>query len=147
MTTRAAVLAEIESRLVATGVTVERNPAMPGETPATGKIFMGDGDPGEPEVLLSPETHIYTHDVPVEIEAPGATESERLTLCNSILSAIGAQFPEADVDLGGVADEVTVLAPRVKAAGASGIDDYTPEVLIAALTIRVIYTTENSLAV
>lgn len=145
MTTRAAVLAEIETRLRATGRAVERNPALPGSEPAGGKIFMADGDPGEPESTISVPVHTYTHLIPVEVAVPGVTHADRLALVNTILGEIADEFPASDVDLGGIADEVELLAPRVK--GIAEADGFSPEILLAAFTIRVIYTTSHSLAV
>lgn len=46
---------------------VERNAAKPERIPSGGLAIIRDGDPGDPEVLLSPLTYVYTHRVPIEI--------------------------------------------------------------------------------
>ncbi len=58
------------------GAEVKRNLAKPERIPPGGLVVIRDGDPGEPDVTLSPVSYLYTHRIPVEI---AAFESATLT--------------------------------------------------------------------
>jgi hypothetical protein len=73
-----------------------------GDVDATtaGVVIMSDGDPGEPEVILSPRCYAWEHTVPFEITAKG--DNRRATV-----KAIIDLFPPAlaaDPTLGGAVD-------------------------------------------
>ena len=48
---------------------VKRNLAKPERIPPGGLAIIRDGDPGEPEVILSPLIYVYTHRIPIELAA------------------------------------------------------------------------------
>ena len=48
---------------------VKRNLDKPERVAPGGLVIIRDGDPGEPEVLLSPLTYVYEHRVPIEVAA------------------------------------------------------------------------------
>lgn len=49
------------------GVTVERNAELPDRIPAGGLMILRDGQPGEPEVTLSPLTYHFEHRAEIEL--------------------------------------------------------------------------------
>ena len=96
-----------------------RRAAKPERIPAGGLIIIRDGDPGDPEVLLSPLTYLYTHRVPVEIAVVAAPPLSREQVLDEALRAIGAAV-EADRTLGGLCDFVEPDAPATDDLEATG---------------------------
>jgi hypothetical protein len=80
--------------------------------PVGGLIVIGAGDPGDPEITLSPITYFYGHGITVQVIA--ADEAA----VDALLSAIGAAV-EADRTLGGLCDWLDVTA-----AGTEDIASY-----------------------
>ncbi len=89
---------------------VKRNLDKPERIPPGGLVIIRDGDPGEPEVLLSPLTYVYAHRVPVEIAALASGMLTREQALDQMLSAIGAAVA-ADRTLGGLCDFIEPEAP------------------------------------
>ena len=113
-----AVAALIDAALPA--AKVERNAAKPERIPPGGLAIVRDGDPGEPEVLLSPLTYLYTHRIPLEIAARESGSQSREQVLDAMLAAIGAAVA-ADRTLGGLCDFIEAEAPAtadIEAAGA-----------------------------
>lgn len=75
-------------------------------------IVVGDGDPGDPEVLLSPLVYSYRHVVPVEIQFAHKDQEKRIKGLDAILQAVAAAF-EADDSLGGAVDYAELTAPDI----------------------------------
>jgi hypothetical protein len=103
------------------GALVRRNLAKPERLPAGGLVIVRDGDPGEPEVLLSPLTYIYTHRVPLEIAAREGTTQSREQVLDAMLAAVGAAV-RADRTLGGLCEFLEAEAPAtadIEEAGAA----------------------------
>ena len=93
----------------AAGATVLRNFSLPKKIPNAGLVILRDGDPGEPEVTLSPLTYIYNHLAVVEvIVEDGATQDAKF---DGICAAIGARI-EGNRTLGGLCDWVEGVAPE-----------------------------------
>ncbi|HXF88311.1 MAG TPA: hypothetical protein VNK48_08165 [Xanthobacteraceae bacterium] len=114
----AGVLALLRSALPS--AEVRRNLAKPERIPAGGLAIVRDGDPGEPEVLLSPLTYLYAHRIPVEIAARESGTQSREQVLDAMLAAIGAAVA-ADRTLGGLCDFIEAEAPAtadIEAAGA-----------------------------
>lgn len=92
------------------GPTVIRNGSLPERIPAGGIVILRDGEPGEPEVLLSPPEYVYEHradsDVLVDLPTPAARDM----LFDTIMLAIGAAIA-ADRTLGGLCDYAETAAP------------------------------------
>ena len=80
---RETVLGAVKSLVTAAlpGAEVKRNLAKPERIPPGGLVVIRDGDPGEPDVTLSPVSYLYTHRIPVEI---AAFESATLTREGSV---------------------------------------------------------------
>ncbi|MTW18351.1 hypothetical protein GJ689_19295 [Rhodoplanes serenus] len=89
---------------------VKRNLAKPERIPPGGLVVIRDGDPGEPEVTLSPVSYLYTHRIAVEIAAFESATLTREQVLDGMLGAIGAAIA-ADRRLGGLADWIEAEAP------------------------------------
>lgn len=89
---------------------VKRNLAKPERIPPGGLIVIRDGDPGEPEVTLSPLSYLYTYRIPVEAAAFESATLTREQVIDSMLAAIGAAIV-ADRRLGGLVDWIEAEAP------------------------------------
>jgi hypothetical protein len=98
---------------------VERNAAKPERIPPGGLAIVRDGDPGEPEVLLSPLTYLYTHRIPVEIAARESGTQSREQVLDIMLAAIGAAVA-ANRTLDGLCDFLEVEAPATADIDAVG---------------------------
>lgn len=99
---------------------VKRNLAKAERIPPGGLVIVRDGDPGEPEVMLSPLTYIYTHRIPIEVAAYETASKPREQVLDEMLGAIGAAVA-ADRTLGGLCDFIEPEAPAtddVETAGA-----------------------------
>lgn len=99
---------------------VERNRAKPKSVAPGGTVIIRDGDPGDPEVDLSPLTYNYTHRIPLEIAAYETQSQSREKVLDALMSAIGAAVA-ADRTLGGLCDFLDAEAPTtddLEAAGA-----------------------------
>lgn len=93
----------------AAGATVLRNQALPKRVPAAGLVVIRDGDPGEPEVTLSPLTYIYDHLAVVEVIVQDDANQD--VKFDAICVAIGAAV-EGNRTLGGLCDWIEGVAPE-----------------------------------
>jgi len=140
---REQVLAALFDRL-GTNLTasVRRNEALPERVPAEGLVIIRDGDPGEPDVTLNPRTEFYSHRVELEIyltqPAGGGGEEQLDALIADLHASLGH-----DPSLGGLAENLTILAPET---GVLAIEGAAP-VLTASLAIIVEYLVTDPLAV
>jgi hypothetical protein len=89
---------------------VKRNLNKPERIPPGGLVIIRDGDPGEPEVLLSPLTYVYEHRVPIDIAAFASASLTREQVLDQMLSTI-ATAVIADRTLGGLCDFIEAEAP------------------------------------
>jgi hypothetical protein len=99
---------------------VKRNLAKADRIPPGGLVIVRDGDPGEPEVVLSPLLYIYTHRIPIEVAAYETSSRTRELVLDEMLGAIGAAVA-GNRTLGGLCDFVEAQAPAtddVETAGA-----------------------------
>lgn len=111
--TSEAVLKALGTALAAelpAGVAFERNASVPMRIPAAGWVCLRDGDPGEPEVLLSPALYVYDHRAEVDIVVELPTAAARDALFDALKQAVGAAVA-ADRTLGGLCDYVLGEAP------------------------------------
>lgn len=107
-TIRETILAALHARLSALPATALRGEVLPERVPAAGLLILRDGEPGEPEVTLSPLCYHYQHRAEVEAVVQGASRDTAFdTLCTSIGAALAA-----DRTLGGLCDWVEAEAPQ-----------------------------------
>lgn len=105
-----------------------------------GYVGVRAGDPGEPEVDLSPLTYHYEHPIPLEI---AAYESATLTteqVLDGMMVAIGEAI-EADRTLGGLCTFLEATAPSTDDFDDVGIEAGG----WATLTVVAHYSTANPL--
>lgn len=88
------------------GVTVVRNDMTHKTLSAGGLLVLLDGDPGDPDVLLSPARYEFQHRAVVEVHVLSQTASGRDTAMDGILQAIG-QAIATDETLSGAVDRAT----------------------------------------
>jgi hypothetical protein len=107
-TTRETILTALHARLVALPATALRGDVLPERVPAAGLLILRDGEPGEPEVTLSPLRYHYQHRTEIEAVVQGPSRDTAFdTLCASIGTALAA-----DRTLGGLCDWVEAEAPQ-----------------------------------
>lgn len=138
-TTRETILAALHARLQPLAALTLRDEVLPERIPAAGLIILRDGQPGEPEVTLSPLRYHYQHraELEVVIQAPNGRASE----FDSLIASIGAAL-EADRTLGGLCDWVEPEAPAsvdLPIEGAAALK-------AAVITVVLHYTTTGPLA-
>lgn len=109
---REQVLAAVKTLLAGAlpNADVKRNQAKAERIGPGGSVIIRDGEPGEPEVDLSPLRYHYMHRIPLEIavyESATLTREERL---DQVLSAIGGAV-EGDRTLGGLCEYLEAEAP------------------------------------
>jgi hypothetical protein len=81
---------------------------LPERVPAKGLLILRDGEPGEPEVTLSPLAYHYQHRAEIEAVVHGA---DRDTAFDALTASIGVALA-TDRTLGGLCDWVEAEAPR-----------------------------------
>ncbi len=79
---------------------------LPERVPAEGLLILRDGEPGEPDVTLSPLTYHYRHRAEIEAVVQGAA---RDTAFDMLTASIGAAIA-GDRTLGGLCDWVETEA-------------------------------------
>ena len=107
-TTRETILTALHARLQPLAALTLRDEVLPERIPAAGLIILRDGQPGEPEVTLSPLRYHYQHRAELEVVVQAGTG--RASAFDDLIAAIGAAL-EADRTLGGLCDWVEPDAP------------------------------------
>ena len=105
---RETILTSLHARLLTLPATALRGEVLPERVPAAGLLILRDGEPGEPEVTLSPLAYHYQHRAEIEAVVQGAA---RDTDFDTLTASIGAAL-SADRTLGGLCDWVEAEAPR-----------------------------------
>jgi len=105
---RATILSALHARLSALPATALRGEVLPERVLAEGLLILRDGEPGEPEVTLSPLAYHYQHRAEIEAVVQG---SDRDAAFDTLISSIGAAI-SADRTLGGLCNWVEAEAPR-----------------------------------
>jgi hypothetical protein len=107
-TTRETILTALHTLLATLPATALRGEVLPERVPSAGLLILRDGEPGEPEVTLSPLRYHYRHRAEIEAVVQGTGRDAAFdTLCAGIGTAIAA-----DRTLGGLCDWVEAEAPR-----------------------------------
>ena len=105
---RETILAALHARLSALPATALRGDTLPERVPTAGLLILRDGEPGEPEVTLSPLCYHYQHRAEIEAVVQGAARDANF---DTMTASIGAALA-ADRTLGGQCDWVEAEAPR-----------------------------------
>lgn len=142
MTTRReeVLLALLDRLQTIPNATIKREEPLPEKVPAAGLVILRDGDPGEPEVLLSPLSYLWQHqaDIEVVVQKPSAESSSAL---DTLLSDIGATLA-GDRTLGGLVDWIEWAGPQTRDLaidGAIGLKG-------AVVTVTLHYASSDPLA-
>jgi hypothetical protein len=138
-TTRETILAALYARLQPLAALVLRDEVLPERIPAAGLIILRDGEPGEPEVTLSPLRYHYQHQAELEVVVQAGTG--RASAFDELIANIGTTL-EADRTLGGLCDWVEPEAPSsvdLPVEGAAALK-------AAVVTVVLHYTTTGPLA-
>ena len=98
---------------------VKRNLAKPERIPPGDLVILRDGDPGEPEVILSPLIYVYSHRIPIEIAAYETSSQTREQVLDGMLGAIGTAVV-SNRTLGGLCDFVEAEAPATEDVETTG---------------------------
>ena len=134
-----ALQAALAVTVPATAELFERNETLPSRIPAGGALILRDGDPGEPEVTLSPLTYHYQHraevDLLVELES-----DTRDAVFDALAQAVGAALA-ADRTLGGLCDWAEGLAPAPLALAIEGAESMKA----ATITVVLHYSAADTL--
>ena len=138
-TTYETILAALHARLQSLAAVTLRDEVLPERIPAAGLIILRDGQPGEPEVTLSPLRYHYQHRA--ELEVVVQTGNGRASAFDGLISTIGAAL-EADRTLGGLCDWVEPEAP----ASVDLAVDGAAALKAAVITVVLHYTTTGPLA-
>ncbi|PZO63886.1 MAG: acyl-CoA transferase [Paracoccus denitrificans] len=137
-TTRETILTALHARLLPLAAPTLRDEVLPERIPTAGLIILRDGQPGEPEVTLSPLRYHYQHraELEVVVQAPNG----RATAFDTLITAIGTAL-DADRTLGGLCDWVEPEAPAsvdLPIEGAAALK-------AAIITVVLHYTTNGPL--
>ncbi|MEN8742247.1 MAG: acyl-CoA transferase, partial [Phaeobacter gallaeciensis] len=83
---RETVLTALHAQLSALPATALRGDVLPERVPAQGLLILRDGEPGEPEVTLSPLRYHFQHRAEIEAVVQGTNDRDAAfdTLCASI---------------------------------------------------------------
>ena len=122
------------------GAKLLRNVILPERIPPKGIAILRDGDPGEPEPLLSPPRFIYEHRAEIDIAVEAANAADRDAAFDALKHAVGEALV-ADRTLGGRCDYVIGEAPAalgVPVEGAEGLK-------VATIGIVLTYETADPL--
>jgi hypothetical protein len=105
---RETILTALYVKLSTIPATALRGEVLPERVPAVGLLILRDGNPGEPEVTLSPLRYHYQHRAEIEVVVQGTNRDVAFdTLCASIGTALAT-----DQTLGGLCDFVQAEAPQ-----------------------------------
>jgi hypothetical protein len=116
---REQILAALLARLEAVpDAMVKREAPLPETVPAGGLIILRDGDPGDPEVLLSPLSYLWEHQTEVEVIIQRGASDESAAL-DTLLTAVGAALA-GDRSLGGLAEWLDWGAPKTSGLAIDG---------------------------
>jgi hypothetical protein len=138
-TTRETVLSALLAQLQPLAALTLRDEVLPERIPTAGLIILRDGQPGEPEVTLSPLRYHFQHraELEVVVQAPNG----RASAFDTLIAAIGTAI-ETDRTLGGLCDWAEPEAPAsvdLPIEGAAALK-------AAVITVVLHYTTTGPLA-
>jgi hypothetical protein len=119
---------------------IKREEPLPEKVPAAGLVILRDGDPGEPEVLLSPLSYLWQHQAEIEVVIQ-TSSNEASAALDILLSEIGAALAD-DRTLGGLVDWIEWTGPQTRDLaidGAAGLKG-------AVVTVTLHYASSDPLA-
>ena len=109
MTKRERVLIALATALGDAFGPLARNVAVPMVAPAAGLAVLHDGEPGKPEVTLSPLTYHYQHRAEIDVIVQDTDNAD--AVFDALVASLGAKLA-ADRTLGGLCDWAEAESPR-----------------------------------
>jgi len=137
LSARETILTALYARLSMLPARALRGDVLPERIPAEGLLILRDGDPGEPEVTLSPLAYHYQHRAEIEAVVQGVDRDVGFDI---LCASVGAALTE-DRTLGGLCDWVEVEAPQPVDLPVDG----GTSLKAALITIVLLYSTQNPL--
>jgi hypothetical protein len=137
MSARETILTALHARLSMLPATALRGDVLPERIPTNGLLILRDGDPGEPEVTLSPLRYHYLHRAEIEAVVQGP---DRDADFDTLTASIGAVVA-FDRTLDGLCDWIEAEAPQpvdLPVEGAASLK-------AALITIVLQYSTQDPL--
>ncbi len=122
------------------GIATLRNDPLPTKVPAQGLFILRDGDPGEPEVTLSPPRYHYQHRAEIEALVQHAEQAQRDQALDDLLGTL-AQALDGQTSLGGIVDYLHIETPEFLSETIEG----APTIKAAVVPVILEYTTTNPL--
>ncbi len=139
--TRETILQALFAKLqIISDAKVLRNEVLPERIHGGGLLILRDGDPGQPEITLSPLSYYWQHQAALEVLVSHADAAQRDAMLDDLFQAI-AEVLADDRTLGGLCDRVMPDAPIVTTLGIDG----APSVKASTVNIELIYTTADPL--
>jgi len=129
-----ALLAALQT---APGATALRGAILPERIPPGGLLNLRDGDPGTPEVTLSPLRYHYEHRTEVEVIVQGKTPAARDAAFDALLAELATTIT-ADRTLGGLCEWVEAEAPQpvdLPVEGAEGLKAAIVPIILTYTTV------------
>lgn len=120
--------------------TILRGAILPERIPTGGLLILRDGDPGTPEVTLSPLQYHFEHRAEIEAIVQGKTPTDRDAAFDTLLQSLGAVIT-VDRTLGGLCDWVEAEAPQPLDLPVEGAEGLKAAIVPVILT----YTTADPL--
>ena len=137
-TLRETILAALHARLSALPAMTLRGEVLPERVQAEGLLILRDGEPGQPEVTLSPLRYHYQHRAEIEAVVQG---TDRDAIFDTLTASIGTALA-TDRTLGGLCDWVEAEAPRPVDLPVDG----AASLKAAVISVILHYTTADPLA-
>ncbi|MEI8397374.1 MAG: acyl-CoA transferase [Rhodospirillaceae bacterium] len=123
------------------GATVERESAIPERVSQGGLIILRDGDPGTPEIILSPLTYLYDHPARLEVFVQAGQPAARAIALDGLLRAISSALA-ADRSLSGTCDWLAWAAPVAEELPVAG----GAPIRAATVIVTLSYSTSDPLS-
>ena len=137
MSARETILTALHARISALPATALRGDVLPERVPAEGLMILRDGEPGDPEVTLSPLRYHYPHRAEIEAVVQGP---DRDADFDTLTASIGAVVA-FDRTLDGLCDWIEAEAPQpvdLPVEGAASLK-------AAVIRVSLFYTTSDPL--
>ena len=115
-----ALQAALKAEMPADAELLDRNETLPMRVGKAGSAILRDGDPGEPEVTLSPLAFHYQHRAEVDLLVE-LTADTRDAVFDALAQTVGAALA-ADRTLGGLCDWIEGAAPAPLALAIEGAE-------------------------
>lgn len=119
---------------------VLRNEVLPERIPEGGLLILRDGNPSDPEVLLSPLSYYWQHNAQLEVLVQKGAAADRDAALDTLLEAVATAIA-SNRTLGGLCDRVTAQAADTSTLSVDG----AAQIKGAVVPIELIYTTSDYL--